>query len=187
MRKFSAIKEWVKSGGSLFLIIDHAPHPKTAESLATSFGIETHNVVTLDSLTKDLTVKTPTLLFTKQHNLLGTHPILKGVDSVTTYTGSSLKGPTNSQPLLILPSTTFDQDIDLSTKKQRFCSAAGRVQGLAMEFGKGRIVVIAEAGMFTSKPGTGLYIIGTEGIARKDRGNRQFALNIVKWLAKLKL
>lgn len=182
-----AIKEWVKSGGSLFLVIDHAPHPKTAESLAALFGIETHNVTTFDSLKKDITVKTPTLLFTKKHNLLGTHPILKGVDSITTYTGSSLKGPTNSQPLLILPSTTIDMDIDLSTKKQRFYSGAGRVQGLAMKFGKGRVVVVAEAGMFTSKPGTGLYSLGSEGIARKDRGNRQFALNIVKWLAGLKL
>jgi hypothetical protein len=67
--------------------------------------------------------------------------------------------------------------------------AAGRSQGIAMTFGKGRVVVLGEAGMFSAQ------------IARINEGNqqrefkfgmnvpgnddRQFALNILHWLSGL--
>src|SRR5688500_8407838 len=38
-----AVNEWVKTGGSLFLIADHMPFPGAAEQLAASFGIKFYN------------------------------------------------------------------------------------------------------------------------------------------------
>jgi hypothetical protein len=37
------IKQWVSEGGSLFLIADHIPFPKVAESLSLAFGFEFSN------------------------------------------------------------------------------------------------------------------------------------------------
>jgi hypothetical protein len=53
----------------------------------------------------------------------------------------------------------------------RTVSAANRSQGLAFEFGRGRVVVIGEMGMLVafSVPAT---------------DNRQLAINVVRWLAK---
>ncbi len=184
--EITIVKDWVYNGGSLLLVLDHAPHGETGGQLAAAFGVETRNVETIDSTNSDGTVKTPTLLFTKSKGLLGKHPILNGVDSVVTYLGESLSGPPNSSVLLQLPSTAMDRDWLAATKKNRFRSAAGRAQGIALEYGKGRVVILGEAGMLTSTPGENTNTSGSDGIARTDRGNKNFAINIINWLAGLK-
>jgi len=110
--------------------------------------------------------------------------ILNGVDSVVTYLGGSLLGPPNSVPLLTLPPTATDRDWLLTTGEYRSREAIGRSQGLAMEFGKGRAVILGEAGMLTSTPGINANINGNDGIALQNRGNKNFALNVIKWLAR---
>jgi hypothetical protein len=60
-------------------------------------------------------------------------------------------------------------------------SAAGRAQGIAMKFGKGRVIVMGEAGMLsaqlTGNPGVPF------GMNRPGIDNRQLALNIMHWLS----
>ena len=61
-------------------------------------------------------------------------------------------------------------------------SAAGRAQGVALQVGRGRVVVLGEASMlgaFTLRRGQDYAF----GMNRRDHGNRQFAINIVRWLA----
>jgi hypothetical protein len=70
-------------------------------------------------------------------------------------------------------------------------TAVDRFQGLAFGFGKGRVVVLGEASMFGSR-----FVLGTEaqrmgkdrlriGLNRPDLDdNRQFALNVLRWLAR---
>jgi hypothetical protein len=171
-----AIRNWVSKGGSLLLILDHAPHGKTGELLAAAFGVESRNVSTLDRASRDPEVDTTeaaTILFTKSKGLLGEHLILTDIDSVTTYTGESLLGPPRSAVLLTLPSTAIDLDWDASTKKFRNLSANGRVQALAFEYNPGRVVVLGEAAM--TNP---LYT------SRSNRGNWKMTLNIFKWLTR---
>ena len=67
-------------------------------------------------------------------------------------------------------------------------SVAGRAQGLAIEFGKGRVVMTAEAAMFsaqvmrltengkTSETKMGMNVPGND--------NQQFLLNIMRWLTR---
>lgn len=179
------VKKWIYGGGSLLLVLDHAPHGETGGKLAAAFGVETRNVETTDSTNRDTTVKSPTLLFTRKKSLLGQHPILNGIDSVVTYLGESLSGPVNSTPLLILPSTAIDRDWIPTTREYRNRSSLGRTQGIAIEYGKGRIVILGEAGMLTSTPGNNNNISGSDGIARSDRGNKNFALNVIRWLARV--
>jgi hypothetical protein len=62
-------------------------------------------------------------------------------------------------------------------------SAAGRAQGIAMAFGKGRVVVLGEAAMLSAQ------VAGPNrrpfGMNRPGIDNRQLALNIVHWLSRL--
>ena len=47
------IEEWVKNGGSLFLIADHMPCPEAATKLASTFGFNFINCFALDTLKND--------------------------------------------------------------------------------------------------------------------------------------
>lgn len=169
------IKSWVENGGSLLLILDHAPNPKAGSPISNIFDIDWPNISTYDTLSWDPKVDTArgarTILFTRSNGSFGKHPIIAGIDSVTTYTGSSFIGPPNSIPLLYLSPTAYDQDWDLSTKKLRWRSAAGRIQALALEFGRGKIVMLGEAAM-----------ISPTATSRSNRGNWQMTLNILRWL-----
>ena len=71
--------------------------------------------------------------------------------------------------------------IPLSRSRPRNRSAAGRSQGLAMQAGKGRVVVLAEAAMLTAQidEKTGNKF----GMNAPGNDNRAFALNVMRWLA----
>ena len=176
----SVIENWVKNGGSLLLILDHAPHGKNGALLTAAFGIENRNVGTYDTLSLDPISDTAdgarNILFKRSKGLIGKHSIVQGMDSVTTYTGESLIGPPGSDVLLHLPSTAYDKDWLPETKQFRYRSAAGRSQALAFDYGKGRVVMLGEAAI--TRP---------EFLSVSNRGNWKFILNILRWLAREKM
>ena len=172
----SVIEKWVKNCGSFFLILDHAPFGQVGRLLTAVFGIENRFASTYDPLSRDPAVDTTkaiTTLFTRSKGLIGKHPIMNGVDSVTTYTGESLIGPPGSDVLLQLPSTASDLDWVPETKQYRNRSAAGRSQAIAFNYGKGRVVMLGEAAI--TRP---------SGLSVSDRGNWKLILNILRWLAR---
>ena len=114
-------------------------------------------------------------------------PILEGrdqserIDRVLTYTGQSLKGPSGSVALLKLSDTARDRPAAGSSG--RTGSAAGRAQGLAFLLGKGRVVVLGEAGMLSAQLwGPNRFPMGMNAAGTE---NRQLALNIMHWLSGL--
>jgi len=122
--------------------------------------------------------------YTHAKKNLADHPITRGrdaserVNSVLTFTGQSLKGPKEATPLLILSDSAYDAFNVETPAKATVSSAAGRAQALAMSFGKGRVVVTAEAAMLTAQnQNFGMNYPGTD--------DRQFALNIMHWLTGL--
>jgi hypothetical protein len=178
--EISVIEKWVRNGGSLFLILDHAPNGKAGGKLAAAFGIENRNVGTYDSLSmdpiSDTTDGARSILFTKSKELIGKHPIVKGIDSITTYTGESLMGPQGSDVLLYLPATAYDKDWLPETREFRYRSAVGRSQAVAFNYRKGRVVMLGEAAI--TRP---------EFLSVSNRGNWKFILNILRWLAREKM
>ncbi|HYN25556.1 MAG TPA: hypothetical protein VES69_10995, partial [Pyrinomonadaceae bacterium] len=68
-------------------------------------------------------------------------------------------------------------------ESQTSVSAAGRAQGIAFKFGKGRVVVLGEAAMLSAQ------LAGAEkrpmGMNVPGSDNRQLALNIMHWLSGL--
>jgi hypothetical protein len=177
-----AVSEWVKNGGALLFIADHAPMGSAAEILARRFGVEMSKGYTDDVSSKDKVLGD--ILFSRENRLLADSPITRGRNSserisrVITFTGQSLKSGSDSQPLLVLPDTA----VDTFPPTKQSVSAAGRVQGLTIKFGEGRVVVLGEAGMLTAQ----IDDKGRSfGMNYPNNDNKQFALNIMHWLSRL--
>jgi hypothetical protein len=180
-----AVLRWVKDGGNLLLIADHAPFGAANQNLATRFGVDMSKGFTLDPKNSDS--KAPSfLIFSRENKLLGSHPITMGrggteqINRVVTFTGQSLKGPEGSFAFLQLADTALDKPDRTSTTE---VPAAGRAQGIALKAGKGRVVIMGEAAMLSAqiagpnKVPMGMNVPGND--------NKQLALNIMHWLSGL--
>jgi hypothetical protein len=135
------------------------------------------------------------LVFSLENGLLADHPITRGYDEwemiegVATVAGGSMEGPAGSVSLLRLSPTAVDW-IPSSTPRAPSTaspqaqardfnpcpscepiSSAGHSQGIAFVHGRGRVVVIGEMGALVDYSVPGMQ-------------NRQFALNVVRWLAR---
>jgi len=189
-----AIVAWVKNGGGLLLIAEHAPSGYAARGLAVMLGVDLSAGYLSDSALQDSTIGGSTLIFARATGTVGDHPTTRGRDStervsrVRTFTGESLKGPAGSATLLRLSDLATDNMIRLGRKPGPIPDslvhiAKGRAQGIAFTLGKGRVVVLGEGAMFAAqvmKHGDDIqYRIG---MSAKDADNRQFALNILRWL-----
>jgi hypothetical protein len=180
-----AVQDWVKDGGSLLLIADHAPFGGAAQSLANRFGVDMSKGFTFDPA-NSVEGSPSTLIFSRENKLLESHPITEGrhqderVNRVQSFTGQSLKGPADSIAILKLADTAKDspnRDTDAAV------SAAGRAQALAFKFGKGRVVVQGEAAMLSAQiTGSNNFKMGMN-VPGND--NKQYALNVMHWLSGL--
>lgn len=186
--EISMIQSWVRDGGSLLLVLDHAPTGAAGAELAAVFDVEVRNAFATDSDFRgptNLLGRPGHFLFRLPDGVAGDHPILAGLDNVVTYTGGSLQPPRRASTLLRLPDSAVDRILDNSAQQTGTVSAAGLAQAVAMEHGRGRVVVLGEAGMLTTDPGSDRDTCGYRGIADSKIGNGRFALNIVRWLAHL--
>ena len=182
-----AVRDWVKSGGSLLLIADHAPMGSANQILGKRFDIDMSKMYTVDQQNHDTESGNPGfIVYTRESGRLADHPVTRGrndserVNKILTFTGQSLKGPGSATAFLKLADTAFDAMPGQNTNP---VSAAGRAQGVAMKFGKGKVIVMGEAGMLSAQ------LIGPQrvpfGMNRPGIDNRQLALNIMHWLTGL--
>jgi len=181
-----AVRDWVRNGGALLLIADHAPFGSAAQVLAKRFEVQMSKGFVSDP--EHSAPGNPTLLiFSRENKLLLDHPITQGrneaerINKVQTFTGQALKGPSGSTLLLLGNAATDQADRTGSVKT----SVAGQAQGLAFKFGKGRVVMLGEAAMLSAQvagSGAGEFKMGMNVPGSDDR---QFALNIMHWLSGL--
>src|SRR5829696_10476682 len=144
--EINAVADWVKSGGALLLIADHAPFGGAASALATRFGVDMSKGYTFDP--QNSVAGSPThLIFSRENKLLANHPITEGrgenerINLLRSFTGQSLKGPEASVGILNLSERATDAS---NFEAQTPVSAAGRSQAVALKFGKGRVLVQGE-------------------------------------------
>ena len=196
----STVAEWVRQGGSLLLITDHWPYGASAATLGKQFQIEMSAGMTEDPKHCDDELGDSHIVFAKDNGLLGTHPITLGrtkaeqLNRVLTFTGQSIQGPEDAFPFLRLSDNAIDRPPTIPVVKRNGGNvqvemqygsplpAKNKAQGLALEVEKGRIVVLAEAGMLRAKRERNGMLVGMN---RLDYDNRQLALNIMHWLSKL--
>ena len=182
-----AVRDWVKAGGALLLIADHAPMGSANQVLGQRFGVDMSKMFTIDNQNYDKEGDNPGfIIYTRESGRLADHSITRGrndserVNKIIAFTGQSLKGPPDSIFFMKLSDTA--QDV-MPGPDNKPVSAAGRAQGLVISFGKGRAVVLGEAAMLSAQ------ITGPNqmkfGMNRSGIDNRQLALNIVHWLSGL--
>ena len=197
--EIDVIEEWVKGGGALLLVTDHYPTGVAAQRFAERFGVKLSGGWTDDPANRWAIPGYGQifgyLVFSLENGLLNDHPITRGYDEwekiegVSTVTGGSMEGPPGSVSVLHLSPTAVDwipsatprasSNTTAQTQARDFnpcpscdqVSAAGRSQGVAFSFGRGRVVVIGEMGALVDYSVPGMQ-------------NRQFALNVVRWLAR---
>lgn len=205
------VREWVEAGGSLLLIADHSPFGRAAQNLANRFGVRMGEGWVLEPQNAPPGLTTQ-IDFSADEGRLGDHPITRGRDeservrSVRAFTGQSLAAPPGAVPLMTLRPTAFELDDPQTMNRIREAIAGGtafeaaatgagaravgnRHQGLAMEFGRGRVVVLGEAGMLSAQIAS-LQVEGRThtmkmGMNVPGNDNRQFALNVMHWLSRL--
>jgi 2-polyprenyl-6-methoxyphenol hydroxylase-like FAD-dependent oxidoreductase len=111
------------------------------------------------------------------------------VRRVISFTGQSLAGPDSARSILTFSPRAEDLMVGFGqaredVPKDRRKSAAGRSQMLALRFGRGRVVVLGEAAMFSAQlagPGGRVKM----GMNYPGIDNRQLALNTLRWLARV--
>ncbi|MEM7244402.1 MAG: hypothetical protein AAF533_03610 [Acidobacteriota bacterium] len=186
--EIAALDRWIRDGGSLLLIADHAPFPPAVATLARRFGVVFLNGYLLDRVrgSGDLT-------FRHSDQSLGSHPVTKGggrferVDEVRSFTGSAFRAlpgvaltplfRLHRDHVVLLPAAGESLGPDTA-----WVSAEGLVQAGLLRHGRGRVAVFGEAAMFTAQlAGPQRRPVGLTDPTAKD--NPAFVRNVVRWLA----
>lgn len=203
-KEIEAVREWVRSGGSLLLISDHMPFPGAMGDLADVFGAHMmngfafdHDVVMTGGRGRgrgraaapagggNPNAGNGIFVHTRKDGAIGDHEITRGIDSVKVFTGQGFRID-SGRPLLtitrnavmLLPTVAWE-----FTPTTRSMSARGLLQGAAIPFGSGRVAVFAEAAMFSAQvTGPNRAPMGMNDPAAAQ--NPLFLLNVLHWLSK---
>jgi len=198
-----ALLKWVREGGSLLLILDHAPFPGAASDLASLLGViplnggatyrvfGDHNDRAIQEVAQQSGI-TPERL---REGLglpgtLGDHPILRGRDgvdepirSIMTFGGSAFFPSSGVQPLLQVPAGAFGMVFSQGIPQELWprYPMDGWLAGGALEVGEGRVVILGEAAMCSAQlSGPDQNPMGMNNPLSVD--NPRFCLNAVRWL-----
>jgi len=180
--EISTLVKWVGGGGRLFLIADHMPMPGCIYKLGMAFGFEFQNCYAWDNRRREFE------LFYKSNGTFADNEITSGIDTVVTFVGSGFKIPNGAKPIILLNENytlLFPDNPGEFNDKTPFISGKDICQGAYMNFGKGKIVVFGEAGMFTAQ----IAGIGTDAVkfgfnSPEAHNNIPLIFNIVHWLDK---
>lgn len=167
--EIGALRTFVQQGGSLLLIADHTPYPSAVQELARAFSIHFQDVYAEDGGRG---------LFSRRNGGLGQDTLTQGIDQVRSFAGSAFTVDGPHRPLLIMQrGWTIQHMIDsgLSAK----ASAEGLLQGAVFAFGAGRVAAFGEAAMFTAQT-VDDHAVGFH--AKHATGNKQWILNLLRWL-----
>ena len=183
-KEIGVVKDWVRSGGNLFLIADHMPMAGAARDLAAAFGFGFTNGFAMDTTSRG------PAFFTIEDNTLNKSIITKGgnkaesVKQIASFTGQAFKIPDDATPILtftdeyvnFLPDTAW-----VFTDKTEKYNLKGWHQGAFKTYGDGKIVVFGEAAMFTAQlAGPQKIKAGMNNKVAPE--NYKLLLNIIHWL-----
>ncbi len=193
------VRAWVNDGGSLLLITDHYPTGHANEKLATSLGVHFSKGQVADSMHFDSTFESTHLVYSRADSTLVSHPITDGANAgerlerVLTLTGQAVHAQSPAVGFLRLaPSARASEavptverrgsDVIVNVAYENPVPVPGWSQGLALEYGRGRVVVLGEAAMLTARFSG--YDGRPIGMNTPGYDNRQLALNIMHWLTR---
>ncbi|ESQ80517.1 hypothetical protein [Asticcacaulis sp. YBE204] len=174
------LTQWVRSGGALWLIADHAPFGAAAASLAQAFGFEMGKGWVFEPGRNNPSV----IDYTSATGLMP-HPITQGLKRVRAFTGQSLTLPKGATGLLKLGPEAREAATPDQIGDRGLPVLTDRYQGFAMDYGQGRLIGQGEAGMLSAqvinRPDGGRIEMGMN-VAGLD--NETFARNAARWLGR---
>lgn len=177
--------QWIENGGSVLMAVDPAPYARGSRGLAERLGVRMH-----DRLVVDVGHAEPAspswLVFSRETDLLGTHPIVDGtadlppVNRVVAFGAQALEPPEGAVTLLRLsPSAAeVDRDGDPPTSGR---PVGGLAVAIAFERGRGRVVVLGDSQLITvdEMPGA-----ARTGLAWPGSHNERFTRALLRWLSR---
>ena len=123
------VSNWVRGGGALLFIADHAPFASAAEILAKQLGVDMSRSETTDAANADKEFNLPSVIvYSRENHQLAESAITNGrsdaerVNRVIVFSGQSLKGPQGSEAFLKLADGSADV---LNWQTLYFCRRAG--------------------------------------------------------------
>lgn len=203
-REVSHLLEWLRSGGSLLLMLDHQPAPANAAKLTAALGVPSwHDGYAMvempdsarvgniifwrsESLPANAPVIGPTgpsggTSYQGADAVLSRHAVTEGrasderVQRVATFVGSAFRAPSGADALLTMPRRAISLvpsattgTLPVFTADTPRAPVGGWIQGAVMKVEKGRVALFGETGLFSGGPAA---------------DNRQFALNVFRWLS----
>jgi len=148
------------------------------------------------------------LVFSRENGLLGDNALTRGrnqaerIDRLVAFTGQALTVPSGATALMKLSPFAYEVDSpeigraiarasvagqDASKGNPGARAVAGRAQGVSLEYGRGRIVVVGEAAMFSAqilkldtRSGSDIHL----GMNVAGNQDKQFSLNVAHWLSR---
>lgn len=199
---------WIRDGGSLLLVIDHAPVPAVSRDLLELLGVVPLNGFTWDAEPGADLFPSNNQVFSRARGTLAEHPITRGrdpeeaVESIIIFGGTAFYPSAAIEPLMVYPRGSIGMVAASHTLLDAPSSAwprfdiGGWLAGGARRLGRGRVVILGEAAMCTSMMlrHAGLNddqlppdAPGNRWQKRRPQqpryDNRQFCLNVVRWLA----
>lgn len=188
-----AVAGWVREGGRLLLIADHMPFPGAAATLAAAFGCDFNDGFAVAAFTTEAEGRaafTRPTMFSLADGTLREHPITSGptpstrVTEIATFAGQAFRCAGDASPLLVVPADFVSLMPDKPwqfTLQTRRIPVGGWLQGAAFEFGRGRVAIFGEAGMFTAQIAADGRRMGLNAPGAEQ--NARYVLNVVEWLA----
>lgn len=179
----NALKSWVEDGGALLLIADHMPCPGAASPIGKAFGINMYNGYALYD-------KEGRETFTRASGSLKENILTNGrnrherIDSITIFAGHAFLP---LRPVTKIIELTSDHTVYFPNPPGNFqddtpfIDAAGLMHSVYFSQGKGRVVIVGEAAMFSAQlAGPEKFRMGMNEPAAKY--NPQLLLNIIHYL-----
>lgn len=176
--------QWVENGGSLLLVADPSPYARGSRGLAARLGVGMRERLVVD--VGHAEPASPNwLVFSRETDLLGVHPILDGgadlppVNRVVAFGVQALVPPADATPLLRLSPSAAEvaRDGDPPTSGQ---PVAGLAAAVALERGRGRVVVLGDSHLLTVEA-TSTGALG--GLGWPGSHNERFTRAVMRWLA----
>lgn len=186
--ELNALYRWIKEGGALLLIVDHAPMAGAADDLGALLGVAMFN-----GYARGNRDGAPPDTFALAEGTLKPHPILAGrnekeaIRVVATFTGHPFHASRDFQPLMVFGPGAIANTIPLHNfegmpqAEWPVLDIAGWWHGGTRKLGKGRVVLLGEAAMCSAQlAGADKWTMGMNH--PKAAQNAQFCLSTVRWL-----
>jgi hypothetical protein len=181
------LETWVQEGGSLLLVAEQAPASRAVRSLAERFAVTMHDATVFDPDHSERDDPS-TIVFTREGRTLAVHPITgtsgraDAISRVVTFGGQALDGPPHATKLLIFSGTAYELGSATAGPEDRR-PVPGLAQALAIYHGRGKVVVLGDADVITSRLRSSAGLNDRVGLHWPNSDNELFARRIMAWLS----